>query len=255
MCPTQVTETQVRYVTETKTEEHELPYTVFQRVPVTRKYERECCYLADEAKTKVIQWKECRRVDNPATQTYTVQVPETECRVGTRQVCRCIDGEQVMCEEPYTYEVTVLRPEVRSNNCSQPDVVFETKSDVLSYCVKSPKKYKIPCAEETVYKLEPVEKTRKVSVCVPVKVAKPVEVTVCRMVPKTIVCCQACACEMEQQKQIDAAHAKVKDCVHDRCDKMHDCCAGIVDKCAKLKDKCADARGKCLKNLGKCLKH
>ena len=245
MCPVQITETRVKYVTETKTEEHELPYTVFQRVPVTRKYDRECCYLADETKTKVITWKECRRVNNPTVQTYTTQVPETECRVGTRQVCRCIDGENVMVEEPYNCEVTVLRPDVGSKNCNQPDVVFETKSDVLSYCVKTPKKHTVECAEETVYKLEPVEKTRKVSVCVPVKVAQPVEVTVCRMVPKTIICCNACACEMDRQQKIDEAHAAVKDRVHDRCDKLRDRCAGVAEKCAGVAEKCGDLKDKC----------
>jgi hypothetical protein len=255
MCPMQITETQVRYVTETKTEEHELPYTVFQRVPVTREYSRECCYLADETKTKVISWKECRRVDNPTVQTYTAQVPETECRVGTRQDCRCIDGQQVLVEEPYDYQVTVLRPEVRSRNCNQPDVVFETKSDVLSYCVKTPKKHTVPCGEETVYKLVPVEKTRKVSVCVPVQVAKPVEVTVCRMVPQTVVCCQSCAREMEHRKKIDQAHAAVKDGLHERCDKLHDRCGDVADTCSKLKEKCADTGKKCLKNLTKCLTH
>lgn len=192
MVPTMVAETRIKYVMETKTEERELPYTVFKRVPVTRKYTQDRCYLADETRTKVITWKQCRQVKNPVVRTHTVQVPETEIRTGTRTVCRCIDGQQVRCEEPYTCEVTVMRPETRSSNCVQPDVVFETKSDVISYCVKTPKKHTVTCAEETIYKLVPVEKTRKVTVCVPVKVPKPVEVTVCRMVPKTVICCPKC---------------------------------------------------------------
>jgi hypothetical protein len=49
-----------------------------------------------------------------------------------------------------------------------------------------------PCAEETVYELRPIEKVRKVSVCVPVKVAQPEEVTVCKLVPRTVICCPAC---------------------------------------------------------------
>lgn len=48
MVPTWITETQLKYVTENKTEERELPYTVFERVPVTKKYNKETCYLAEE---------------------------------------------------------------------------------------------------------------------------------------------------------------------------------------------------------------
>jgi hypothetical protein len=193
MVPMMITETQTKYVTETRHEEREVPYTVFKRVPVTKKYEKEVCYLADETRTKVVTWKQCRSVTNPVETTRTVKVPVKEIRHGVRTVCKTIDGKTQQVEEPYSCEVTVLHPEVRTETCERPDIVFETKSKVISYCVKVPKKETVPCAEETVWKLEPVEKTRIVPVCVPVKVPVPCEVTVCKMVAKDVICCQKCA--------------------------------------------------------------
>jgi hypothetical protein len=88
--------------------------------------------------------------------------------------------------------VTTLQEEWRSANCCKEDVVFETTKREIDYCVRVPKTHKQVCAEETEYKLVPVEKTRKVLVCVPEIVEVPEQVTVCRMVPQVKQCCPTC---------------------------------------------------------------
>ena len=89
-------------------------------------------------------------------------------------------------------KVTRLATEMRTTECTRPDVVFVTEKCDIDYCVKVPKKRKELCSEETVYKLVPELKKRKVTVCVPEYVKNPVDVQVCKMLPKTIWCCQEC---------------------------------------------------------------
>jgi hypothetical protein len=129
---------------------------------------------------------------NPVVRTYTVNVSEQEIREGTVTRESCTACGKVCTEEPCTCVVTVERPETRTVTCEVPDVVFETKKREINYCVKVPKKQVTTCAEETVYKLVPVEKTRTVCVCVPRVIKEPVEVTVQKMVPQTVLCCESC---------------------------------------------------------------
>jgi hypothetical protein len=52
---------------------------------------------------------------------------------------------------------------------------------------------------ETICELVPVQKTRKVQVCVPEAVKVPVEVKVTRMVAKQVLCCNDCWHAMQQE--------------------------------------------------------
>jgi hypothetical protein len=104
----------------------------------------------------------------------------------------CTDDGVALVEEMVECPVTTLQEEWRSANCCKEDVVFETTKREIDYCVRVPKTHKQVCAEETEYKLVPVEKTRKVLVCVPEIVEVPEQVTVCRMVPQVKQCCPTC---------------------------------------------------------------
>jgi hypothetical protein len=192
MVPMMVTETRMQTCVVKNQVEREETYTVFKRVPVKRTYTREKCYLEDEVRTKTITQEKCHRVSNVVVSEFPVQVPVTEVRkqVVQREVCT-EDGVEIV-EEPCECEVTVLREEWRSATCCKEDVVFETTKHDIDYCVRVPKTHKYVCAEETEYKLVPVEKTRKVMACVPEIIETPVEVTVCKLVPQTMQCCEQC---------------------------------------------------------------
>jgi hypothetical protein len=190
--PMQVTETRVKTCVIQKMKESEETCTVFKRVPVKRQITKERCYLADEVKTQMITEKGCQIVQNPVVSEYQVDVPETECREGTRtRVCHHC-GKTYCIEEPCTCMVTTTHKEPRSCTYCEPQLVITEKKREIAYCVKVPKKETEVCAEETVYKLEPVQQTRKVQICVPELVKQPVEVCVTKMVEKTIYCCQKC---------------------------------------------------------------
>lgn len=182
--PMQVTETRSKSCVVMEPQEREETYTVFRRVPEKRTFYREECYLEDEVKTITVTEKQCHLVMNPVERKVKVPVPEREVRVYPGGPCN--GGCPQVCE------VTVLREEEQTVTCEEPDVVFETTKRQMDYCVKVPKTKKTVCTEDTVWKLEPVEKTRKVTVCVPKIVQQPCEVTVCRMVPQTVLCCQKC---------------------------------------------------------------
>ena len=193
MVPIVVTETRLKTCVIQNTVEREEKYTVFKQVPVKKRYEKEICYLADEIKRQTITQTECHRVSNPVSRVSSVRVPVEEVYEGTelRRVCdEC--GREVCVEVPCTCKKTRLVKELQSDCYEVEDVVFTKTTKDIDYCVKTPKKHKELCAEETIYTLEPVEKTRTVLVCVPEIIKQPVEVQVTRMVPKTICCCEAC---------------------------------------------------------------
>jgi hypothetical protein len=192
MVPIVVTETRIKPCVVEKTEEREETYTVFKRVPVKRKYEKEVCYLEDEVKTKKITKTECHRVTNPVFRTSVVNVPQTEMQTTMVREEVCTECGKICVERPCTCQVTRLHKELRSSECQEQDIAFEKMTKDISYCVKTPKIRKELCAEETVYELVPVEKTRKICVCVPEILKKPVDVQVTKMVPKTIYCCEKC---------------------------------------------------------------
>ncbi|MCU0960007.1 MAG: hypothetical protein MUF48_07860 [Pirellulaceae bacterium] len=192
--PTWVSETRLESKIIKKSVEREETYTAFERVPVTQKFTKECCYLDCDVKTQPVVDKQCHIVQNPVEVTRHVKVPETHLQ--TEMVCREVcnpDGTVTVIEEPCTREVTVMRDDVQVSTCTRPQVVFEETKRDLTYCVKVPKKYEIPCTEETVHELRPVEKKRTVVVCVPEVVKEPVTRTVCKLIPQTVVCCEKCA--------------------------------------------------------------
>jgi hypothetical protein len=193
MVPCVVTETRLKTCVVKRSVEKEETYTVFRRVPVTRRFEKETCYLEDDIKTQMIEKKQCRQVENPVVRSYAVNVPVTEVHESVRQREVCTECGKVCIEEPCTCKVTRMQREMRSTNYCEKDVVFETTKKEISYCVKTPKIHKEFCAEETVYVLEPVEKTRTVVVCVPEIIKKPIEVQVVKMLRKTVYCCEKCA--------------------------------------------------------------
>jgi hypothetical protein len=194
LVPTVVTETRVKSRLIEATEEREEKYTVFKRVAKQQKFTKEICYLEDEVKTKTITETKCHRVTNPVERTYGVQVPVEEIHEGTAtRTCCDVCGREVTVETPCSCKKTRLEKETRVQQTEVEDVVFEKVTRQIDYCVKTPKKQVETCAEETVYKLEPVEKTRKVSVCVPKFVKEPIEVQVTKMIPTAIYCCEKCS--------------------------------------------------------------
>jgi hypothetical protein len=193
MVPCVVTETRLETCVVKRQVEKDETYTVFQRVPVKRKFEKETCYLEDEVKTQTIECKQCKQVENPVTRVFAVNVPVTETQVGVRQREVCTHCGKVCIEEPCTCQVTRMQRDMQSTNYCEKDVAFETTKKEISYVVKTPKKHKEFCAEETTYELQPLERTRKVTVCVPEIIKKPVDVQVTKMLQKTIYCCEKCA--------------------------------------------------------------
>ena len=193
MVPTVVTERRFKSCVVKTMKEREETYTAFKRVPVTRKYTKKKCYLEDEVKTKMITETKCKHVKNPVISTVPVKVPVEEFheRLVQREVCT--ECGKVCIEEPCTCKVVRLKTDLETRQCEVNDVVFEKVKREIDYCVKTPKVREELCAEETTYELVPVEKTRKVQVCVPEVVKKAVDVQVTKMLPKTIYCCEKCA--------------------------------------------------------------
>ena len=190
MVPTVVVETRMKSHVVRKMVEKEETYTVFKRVPVKQVFEKETCYLDDEIKTQTITQKKCHRVKNPVVRNYAVNVPVEEVRqVAPQSTCDC---DHASVGQPCTCKVTRMKRDMATTQYEVDDVVFETITKEISYCIKVPKKHKEFCAEEITYKLEPVEKTRKVQVCVPEIVKKPVETCVTKMLPKVVYCCETC---------------------------------------------------------------
>jgi hypothetical protein len=199
MVPMCVTETHMEVKIVETMKEREETYTVFQQKPKKRTYSTECCYLETEVKSKEITVEKCRRVENPVTLEDTVKIPITEIQEG---VCRreiCTECGKVCIEEPCTCQVTRTADAPRIQNCVRQDVVFEQCKKTIDYCVKTPKFAKKECGVETICELVPIQKTRKVQVCVPEAVKVPVEVKVNRMVAKQICCCEDCWLAMQQQ--------------------------------------------------------
>ena len=190
--PITITETRMKTCVIKNMVEKEETYTAFKRVPVKQTYEKETCYLEDEIKTQTITEQKCKRVKNQVVREEAVRYPVQEIRHGTRQREVCTECGKVCVEEPCTCCINKEERGMQTRCYEVDDVVFEKTTKEISYCVKTPKKRKEFCAEETTYKLEPVEKTRKVCVCVPEITKKPVEVQVTKYYPKTIYCCEKC---------------------------------------------------------------
>lgn len=230
MVPITVTETRLKTCIEKVNKEFEVKCTVFKREPVTQTFKNKICYLEDEVRTQVVDVKCCARVKNPTVTTFNVEVPQEEVRFGPPPTdpCRCgdegcgdcpcqcatsqpaatcgcaactagagdgyLDGaDSIVSDADCSRTVCVMKDQPQSVNCEQENVVFITRSEVQSYCVKVPKYKEEVCKEVTEYKLVPVVKTKKIVECVPEIVKRPVEVQVTKMVPRTIYCCEACS--------------------------------------------------------------
>lgn len=184
MVPARVVETRVKVDVIKQAEDREEKYTVFQLVPRTRKFEKEKCYLKHDVKSQVITEEKCHLVKMPVERTVNVKTYYPELReVGDP----CGECPPQMCE------VMVEGTEQRTGMCEEMQVAIAKTEREIFYCVKTPEKQKIPCTEEKYYELVPVTKTRTVSVCVPKVVRSPYEVTVCKNIPKRILCCTKCA--------------------------------------------------------------
>lgn len=193
MCPVKVIETRVKPCVVEKCEEREEKYTAFKVVEETRTIKKDCCYLLDEVKSKEIIDKQCQLIDVNVSRTKNVLVPQYE------TVEKCVQREVCTKCGPVCVEETCLEERARlvpgsadEQDCEKQLVFLETKKD-LFYCVKTPKKHTIECAKETVFKMEPVEKTRKVQVMVPKIEYQPYEVEVTKMLPKKVLCCVPCS--------------------------------------------------------------
>lgn len=222
-CPTPVVETHMKSCVVEEIKEREETYTVFKRVPVTEKFTKKTCYLSDEIISKEITETQCKRVDNPVARKYSIDVPAQEIHEGTRTRMVCDQCGQVCCvEEPCQCMLTRIIKETATEDCSRPDVVFEKTKRTIDYCKKVPKIKEEFCAEEVIQKLVPVEKTRKVQVCVPKIEKYPVDVKVTRMLPYEVPCCVACAQERARQEALAEREPKLKVLDHEHEHKLQE---------------------------------
>lgn len=184
MVPARVVETRVKVDVIKKQEQREETYTAFKLVPKTRKFEKEECYLKQEIKSKKITDEQCHLVDMPVERTKHVKTYHPE----LRELCDPRgQGPSQLCE------VMVESTEPQTSVCTEKKLAISKTEREISYCVRTPQKRKIPCAEDKYYDLVPVTKTRQVTVCVPELVRTPYEVIVSKPIPKKILCCPQCA--------------------------------------------------------------
>jgi hypothetical protein len=192
MVPRRVVEVRGQNCVVMKSVEREEKYTVFVLKPDKREYKKKICYLDDEVKEQVITKIEPKLVSVPVARVNHIKVPETVCREEERcrEVCtKC--GPECVCEVCQV-EKTYLVDSVASQQTKETQLVMDKSQCNIAYLVKTPKSYTIPCAEEEFYHLVPVERSRKVTVELPVIEKKNVEVEVTRMVPCKILVCEAC---------------------------------------------------------------
>jgi hypothetical protein len=193
MVPTLVTEMRVKSCVVESCEERQETYTCFVVKPVTKPITKECCYLADEIKTKKVTTTVGKVVQNPLTRLKKIQVPQVELIEKTIMEQICTECGPACTEKTCVCEKTRLVDDFITEQDCEPQLIFEKTTKDIFYCVKTPKKYKIDCGEEVVMKLEPVEKTRTVMVMVPRIEKQAYEVEVTRMLPKKIQCCVECS--------------------------------------------------------------
>lgn len=192
LCPVKVIETRVKPRVTTECKIIEEKYTAYRVVPEKRTITKDCCYLLDEVKSKEIVEQSCALVDVNVVSEKNVQVPQYELveKCSEKQVCT--ECGPACVEECCVEEIARMHADVCvEERCEKQLLIHKTTKEIF-YCVKTPKKHTIECAEETIYKLEPVEKTRKVKVNVPKIEYVPYEVEVVKMLPKKILTCEEC---------------------------------------------------------------
>lgn len=193
LCPVKVIETRLKPCLVQTCEEREEKYTAFKCVPETRTIKKECCYLLDEVKTKEITETDCQLVDINLTRVKNIKVPEYELVESCVEKRVCTECGPVCVAERCLEEKARMVDDICVEQDCEKQLVFHKTTKDIFYCVKTPKKHTIECAEETVYKLEPIEKTRKVKVTVPKIEYRPYEVEVTKMLPKKVLCCVHCS--------------------------------------------------------------
>jgi hypothetical protein len=213
--------TVMRPVNETRTVEYQYTVNKFEtrtrdinytvRKPVMSTEQRQYTVMVPEQQTREATRRVCRMV--PVQQTRTVcedqgswqEVPQTytsgcgDCaqtytcmrrcwvpKYVTREVAYTVMRPQIE-EVPYTYTVTVCRPEMRTKDVQVCNFVSEQRTRQVQYRVCVPEQL-TGTREVTTCRMVPEQKTATYTVQVPETVQKEVQVQVCRMVPKTITC-------------------------------------------------------------------
>ncbi|MBX3414821.1 MAG: hypothetical protein KF708_19200 [Pirellulales bacterium] len=93
--------------------------------------------------------------------------------------------EKVWVDEPYTCQVTVMKPETRTRTVRRCTWKFEPRMKQVQQTILEAEHGTKTCTV-TRYDFAPEEKTVVCCVCVPHFVPKQVQVQICRMVPKTV---------------------------------------------------------------------
>ena len=89
-------------------------------------------------------------------------------------------------EEPYTYNVTVMKPVTKTCTVKVPHHTYETKTREVTCMVPVPKQMK-RMVNVVTYKTEQKQVTQHYTELVPYTAEREICVPVCKMVPKTIV--------------------------------------------------------------------
>jgi|HubBroStandDraft_6_1064221.scaffolds.fasta_scaffold02609_2 hypothetical protein len=111
---------------------------------------------------------------------YDVTVMRPEIRTKIEKVCT-----MVPTPEPYTYEVQLTRNETRSRLVEVCKLVPEVRTRTVNERVCVPRQ-RTETYNETVYHRVAVKRICKETVCVPVCTTRDVQVRVCRLLPKTV---------------------------------------------------------------------
>jgi hypothetical protein len=193
MVPKKVIEIRGKNCVVMKNVEREEKYTVFVMKPDKRAYKKPVCYLDDEVKEQVITKIEPKLVSVPVNRVNHLKVPgEPVCSDELRCHEECTKCGPVCVCEVCPVEKTYLVDSVDAQLYNETQLVIDKSQCNIAYCVKTPKSYTIPCAEEEYFHLVPVERTRKVTVCIPKIEKQNIEVEVTKMVPCKIFVCEAC---------------------------------------------------------------
>lgn len=128
MVPTWTTETQVVNSTEYRQEARQRTVTVYQTVPETKRGARTINYCEQETRVRQERYTVTKPIWVDQIQNYTVNVPYTEMRTGTRYVCRTV-WEDV----PQNYTVMVPHVEMRTGTRCVSHRVAETV--LVNQCV------------------------------------------------------------------------------------------------------------------------
>jgi hypothetical protein len=146
-------------------------YTAFEKVLVPKTVIKTECYLVDKVKTRIVENMVCYLVELPVEIVHPVQNLR-------------VKGTKGSGEPEATEPVT--------EHCTRTVVAIGTIKREVEYCVKVPKFHSTKCADILTYELRPIQRQREIHVSVPRIETYPIEVEVCKMVPKKVACCSTC---------------------------------------------------------------